>query len=63
MVLSLLKKPGNYDACNTIVGDSDKRIAISGMIEDLENSGITHEKYRDFVSEWCPKLFNITKYF
>lgn len=39
-----------YDACNTIVGDSDKRIAISGVIEDLENSGITHEKYHDFVS-------------
>ena len=27
----------------------DKRIAVSGAIEDLENSGITYEKYYDTI--------------
>lgn len=40
-----------YAACKTINGDANKRVAIAGVIEDLENSGITHEKYHDFVSK------------
>ncbi|MEM6338902.1 MAG: hypothetical protein AAF673_03120, partial [Pseudomonadota bacterium] len=40
-----------YDACKTVGNDKEKRIAIGGVIEDLENSGITHEKYHDFNSK------------
>ena len=40
-----------YDSCKTVGGNADKRVAISGVIEDLENTGITDEKYHDFVSK------------
>lgn len=40
-----------YQVCNNIKGASVKDGAIRDIIEDLEKSGITSEKYHDFVSK------------